>query len=487
MKTIKITALLLFGLLMLNSCKDDFFDVNVPSNYIAPDKVEMNTQLPYVEVKLADMQYLITRYTGEYDQQIAGYSIGGADIHDRISLAGAWYDLYAKILNNLRVIKEKASAQNNKHYLGIAQVLEALAVQMATDQWGDIPYSEAAQGTTNLYPKVDSQQDIYPALLNLLDQAIANLQADGRGIEPGSDDVVYHGDLSKWIKAAYTLKARLYMHMTKRDPQAAANALAALQNGFTSNGDDFQVFYDETYRNPWYTHVVAARRTGNLSVLWGEQLIDKMNGVDYPFDSIAYDPRLPKIADNGGASVYTGAVNGSGGLTEDGHAANADLADCCYFAEDGPIVLLSFMEAKFLEAEAQYINNGNTGNQAAYDAYIEGIKASMNKLGVNAADRDAYLAEHNVGLDGDPSQLTLEYIMKEKYIALLLSPEIWTDMRRYDYDPNIFKDLKYPQNRSTDIPDGVWPERAVYPNSEVQRNPNIDQVEEWWQPLWLFQ
>jgi len=267
MKKIKITVILLFGLLTLNSCKDDFFDVNVPSNYIGPDQVDVKTQLPYVEVKLGDMQYLIARYTGEYDQQIAGYSIGGADIHDRVSLAGAWYDLYVHILSNLSVIKEKALADGNKHYLGIAQVLEALAVQMATDQWGDIPYSEAGQGADNLYPKVDSQAEIYAALLNLLDDAIANLQAENSGVEPGSDDVIYGGDLGKWVKAAYTLKARLYLHLTKRDAGSAAQALTALQNGFTSNDDDFQVTYDAVYRNPWYTNVVAARRTGNLSVL----------------------------------------------------------------------------------------------------------------------------------------------------------------------------------------------------------------------------
>ncbi len=485
MKKIKFSILMIFTLLALNGCKENFFDVNVPSRYIGEDQVSIQTQLPYVEVKLADMQYNIARYIGEYDQQIASYHIGGADTHERISLGSAWYRIYNNILNNLVIIKKKASESGNKHYLGIAQVIQALAVQMATDQWGDIPYSEAAQGVDNLYPKPDAMQDIYPALLNLLDEAIANLQAPGNGIEPGSEDIIYGGDLNKWIKAAYTLKARLHIHMTKRSPSAASDALAALQNGFTSNDDDLQVFYDATYRNPWYTSVVAARRTGNLSVLWGEQLIDKMNGTDYPFTSISIDPRLPLIADVGGTGVYTGAVNGSGGNDPNGQPATADLADNFYSAEDGPIVLLSYQEAKFIEAEAQFLLNGAT--QAAYDAYIEGITASMDKLGVAAADQTAYLAEASVGLGGNAASLDLEHIMNQKYIALILSPEPWTDIRRYDYDANIFTDLDFPMNRSTEIPANEWPARAVYPESEVQRNPNIDQITEYWQPLWLFQ
>jgi len=485
MKKIKISLIFLFSLLVITGCKEDFFDVNVPSNYISEDQVDIKTQLPYIEVKLADMEYYISRYVGLYDQQIASYSIGGADTHERISLGSAWYRLYDMILNNLQIIKKKAEDQGNKYYLGIAQVLQVLAIQMATDQWGDIPYSQAAQGPDILYPEVDSQENIYYMLLNTLDDAIDNLQAANGGIIPGSEDVIYRGDLDKWVKAAYTLKARLYLHMTKRNNALSSEVLSALQHGFTSNADDMEVGYDPTYRNPWYTKVVAARRTGNLSVLWGEQLIDKMNGTDYPFTSISIDPRLPIIADNGGSAVYTGAVNGSGGATITGTPANADLADGAYFSETAPIILLSYMEAKFMEAEAQLLTNGAT--QQAYDAYIEGITASMDKLGVSTAERDLYLAEASVGLNNNPSDLTMEYIMKEKYIALLLQPEPWTDMRRYDFDTNIFTDLDFPLNRSTDIPVDKWPARAVYPTSEVQNNPNIEQVEEYWRPLWLFQ
>ncbi len=479
----KINKILILMLLpvLLAGCKEDFFDVNTPSDVLDESQVSYKTELPYVQVRLAYMQFSIVRYMdGLYDQQLASYFIGGVDSHERASLTGAWSTYYTRILSNIRVIKKLAEKDNNRHYLGIAQVLEALATQMATDQWGDIPYTEASLGSENLAPHADQQEDIYNNLLALLDDAIANLQAPGTGVEPGSEDLIYGGDLDKWIKAAYTLKARLYIHLTKRNGTTAAqNALTALQNGFTGFDEDMQVFFDATARNPWYTNVVAANRTGNLSVLWSEQLIDQMNGTDYPFSNISYDPRLPHYADNHGAATYTGAENGSGGT-----GGNSDLADDSYFTEDAPIFLLTFMEAKFIESEAKFLMGDKAG---AYNAYIEGITASMDKMGIPSADRDAYLAEASINLNNDPNQLAMKHIMKEKNIALILHPEIYTDMRRYDFDTAIFVDLSFPQNRSQDIPATEWPRRAVYPNSEVQRNPNLDQISEYWLPVWWDQ
>ncbi len=481
MKKIKISIILMI-LLGLGACSDEFFEVNTPSNVIDKDAVSVKTQLPYIEVRLSGMHFSVAYQTARYAQHVASYHIGGTDTHDRTSLAGAWSTFYLRILSNLRVLQEKAEANEYNHYLGISQVLEALAVQLATDQWGDIPYSEAGYTSDNFYPKVDSQEEIYNALLTLLDKAIANLSAPLKGIPPGNDDVIYHGNIDKWLKAAYTLKARIYLHLTKRNPSYYNDVLNALQNGFTSVHDDMQIFYDETARNPWFTSVVAARRTGNLSLLWSEQLIDYMNGTDIPFTNISWDPRLPLYADNSGSEIYIGAVNGSGGGAPGGGNANANLADDAYFKEDAPIFMLTYMEAKFMEAEAQFALGNNAG---AFAAYQEGIRASMAKLNIPSGDIQMYLDEPAVNTG--EANLTMKDIMMQKYIALVVHPEVWTDLRRYNFDPNIYVDLDYPENRTTDIPMGEWPRRAVYPGSEVDRNPNVDQVEEWWARLWWDQ
>lgn len=51
-----------------------------------------------------------------------------------------------------------------------------------------------------------------------------------------------------------------------------------------------------------------------------------------------------------------------------------------------PLQMLTYSEAKFIEAEALYLKNGNVANTETQAAYVEGIKANMSKIGVAAAD-----------------------------------------------------------------------------------------------------
>jgi len=374
--------------------------------------------------------------------------------------------------------------------------LEAMAIQLATDHWGNIPYSEAGYGLEIPYPGLDTQEAIYPQLLNLLDDAIDNLSASGQIDSPGHrDDIIYKGNLDKWIKAAHALKARIHLHLSKRNGiQEAQNVLDELQNAFTSLNDDMEVQFDPRYRNPWYTNVVAARRTSNSSIMFSEQLIGCMNGRILPLDvsfvgndtlPIDIDPRLPFYAETTDVSSdYKGGINGTSGDAVGGGSANAILADNSYFKEDAPIFMLTYMETEFMKAEAYYML-GDKGN--AYDAYMNGIRASLEKLQIAPYYKDLYLNARTVGLQGNANQLDISNIMIQKYIALVLHPEIWTDLRRYDYDATVYPDLDFPQDRVSDIPAGEWPRRAVYPGSEVNRNPNIDQVTEYWSRLWWDQ
>ncbi|NIT60801.1 MAG: hypothetical protein GWN00_32725 [Aliifodinibius sp.] len=73
------------------------------------------------------------------------------------------------------------------------------------------------------------------------------------------------------------------------------------------------------------------------------------------------------------------------------------------------------------------------------------------------------------GVDVGPGNLTMELIMKEKFKALFLNPEVYNDYRRYDWDNAIFKDLELPANHNPKL-NGEWIQRAVYPSSELSRN-----------------
>jgi hypothetical protein len=65
--------------------------------------------------------------------------------------------------------------------------------------------------------------------------------------------------------------------------------------------------------------------------------------------------------------------------------------------------------------------------------------------------------------------LRLTDIMKEKYIAMVLHPEVWVDMRRYNYSTAIYRDLRLPENQNPELR-GNWIRRVAYPISETTRN-----------------
>ncbi len=111
----------------------------------------------------------------------------------------------------------------------------------------------------------------------------------------------------------------------------------------------------------------------------------------------------------------------------------------------------TYSEACFIKAEVLF----NKGDRAgAYDAYKAGVKANidaMNKiLKRDQADKiDPECPSFTVMTDADinnflnnalgtKDDITLGKIMTQKKIALQLNIQIWNDMRRYDYDPNIF-------------------------------------------------
>ncbi|MNL69665.1 hypothetical protein D3C87_1945560 [compost metagenome] len=106
----------------------------------------------------------------------------------------------------------------------------------------------------------------------------------------------------------------------------------------------------------------------------------------------------------------------------------------------------------------------------------------MVKLGVETSSIDAYVNDPKIS-KGD-ANLTLSDIMLQKYIALFLQMESWTDMRRYQYDTNIYKGLQKPIKNLLGT---EWVQRGNYPDNEPGRNVNVPKVANQAVKIWLFQ
>lgn len=451
-------------------CKKFVDSANTNINPNQPANVTLNTLLPGVAFVTANNQTSVAYITSMFTQQMAAYSSGpiNDDQHRDVRIGAGFFGLYQNGMTNAKILIDKAVEQGAPHYAAIGRILFVTNMQLATDTWGDVPLTEAFQAPNVLQPKYDGQQSIYTYMLAELDKAIAEIaQTNPATLRPGIDDLIYAGTMAKWREAAHFLKARLYMHQTKRGiANATANALTAIASGFTSNTNDYQVIFSDKNPNPWHVQV-SGRISGSavFTIAPSQRFLNNITGITYPG---LFDPRVDKLIIKTGTNpLYLGLNNGFGNTGGN----NCDLRETAFYAQRiSPLVIGSYAEQKLMEAEARFLANGGTASstgttQAAYDAYKAGIAAHLTKLGLPTTYSTLPLVDVGV------ANLTMEHIMREKQVVLFLNPEAWVDVRRYDYNANLFRGIALPVNQNTDM-GGQQIRRAMYPLDELNRNPN---------------
>ncbi len=433
------STVVVLSLLLFTAACEKWTDPNINIDPDAAADVPMNLLLPAIQ---QSMGYNLVgnntvRTNNIWMQQFDGtdrqsytearYQLTPADV------GNAWTPMYTEIMMNSTLIVNKAKTEGveSPNFAGVAQVCIATTLGIGTDLFGDMPYSEAFQGSNNvLKPVYDPQQSVYTSINTLLDEAITNLNSTTNAI-PISGDVIYNGSAAKWKKAAYSIKARHALQRTGRDGNAAySEALAAVTNGFASNADDFLVPFEDSNRNPIFQFV--EQRT---DIRMGATLVDMMAANN--------DPRLPFYAAEDADGNYTGSVIGS-------QNGDASLPGPNVAAFDASVKLMTYSELKFIEAEARLVL-GQGDAQAAYEA---AVAASV--LRITGAANTAWLTANIIG---DP--VTLEKIITQKYIDGFGTNQPYADYRRTGF-PTL-----------TLHPDAVIneiPSRFPYPQAELDYN-----------------
>ncbi|MGA1582678.1 MAG: SusD/RagB family nutrient-binding outer membrane lipoprotein [Saprospiraceae bacterium] len=214
--------------LLFASCESLNEGINENPNDIVIENVQ--DKLFLTGALLANVQVQCGRVNnaaGMYTGQLIGFASIFANQYGfnftSANSDGTWRALYVGVLTNMRHV---ASTTDNLLLKGIAQVVEAQSVSTAASIFGDIPYSQAADGMT-ADPVFDRQSDVFGAVLVLLDEAIATLEVAPAQNLP--EDIYFDGDPAKWIQAAYTLKARIHLQMKNYGlaKEAALNGISS--------------------------------------------------------------------------------------------------------------------------------------------------------------------------------------------------------------------------------------------------------------------
>lgn len=456
MKTYKIKNLVYMSLAMLSlntSCGDYFEVTDNPSLVNNPN---INGMLTTATHKAALNSYNVAYIISNYCQYTASPTPGSAtDNYEPTNNASTWDALYYA-LSDLQDLITKSEAEGAQHHLGIGKLLMAYQLGLVADLWGSAPYSEAFLKVNTLQPKFDSEEELFEAQKNLIDEGIANLQQSASATLGQNADLIHGNNVQKWIKTGYALQARLLNKISKKPAYNAAAVLNAIDKSYQSNGDDagMRIFNGI---NPW---AQVARNNENLLLDgWlSANFINHLNGTKFGFE----DPRIKFITEKAQVgNVYIGTVNGQGNIGSNSAKDESYISrKSTLTADTSAVTIISFAEIKMLEAEAALRANNRP---RAYQAYLAGIRANFNKIGVSTSELNDYLARPSVAVG--EGNLQLDDIFREKYIITYLNPEAWNDLRRFDYK---IKDFKMPVNAK--LPTFI--RRLAYPSSERAENGN---------------
>ncbi|MEO5592185.1 MAG: SusD/RagB family nutrient-binding outer membrane lipoprotein [Chitinophagaceae bacterium] len=146
---------------------------------------------------------------------------------------------FVEVSSNLVDMYNTAQKQGAYHYMAAADVFHALGYMQMLDLYGEMPYTQA--GTGNPSPKPDDGKTIYNGCMAKLNEAISLFSKTQETGAPalGSGDLWSGGDVSKWIKMCWGLKARYMLKLSKKtDLYNADSILYCLSKGPQSIADN---------------------------------------------------------------------------------------------------------------------------------------------------------------------------------------------------------------------------------------------------------
>ncbi len=428
MKTIKnnISFMLMSLVLLLTVGCDSFFDVNDdPNNPLTAASAPLltNSQLAIVN-SLGLSNGGLSSHTGVFMHQISRrgapdqYGSQGGDF----AITTSWQSFYDIALEDLKVLINQSEESGDLIYAGIAKILKAYTYSVMVDVWGDIPFTEANSFPDVLFPTFDNGADVYPQLITLLNDAIANLEnTDAANINtPGADDLIYGGSASAWVTAAKSIKLKLLnqVRLVNVIPDAEAQIVALVAEGdlIDAQSDDFELLYGTSNspdnRHPAFiTDYAALTKTYYISIWLYEIMTGKnsdiLNGVNDPRVPYYWFNQLTDITAVQNPYEYAGGttLDGNGEIELDGTPnANNNLGDPVNF--DG-FLSIHFGSTHPNQAQNQNASQSVLGLYPAGGRYDDGSGGSVT----------ASLAAANPPTGDVPERIltsyTMEFIMAE--------------------------------------------------------------------------
>ena len=377
-KILKTSAILL--VFFLCSCENDFEEINTNPNL--PTDVSAEVLLRNI------LHQVVTGYTEEGwyhgNVLIQLTNFNGSELPTllyNMDDNSVLWDLFYQLLRDTEILMEKAKNESQSDiYQGPSLVIKSFIAAVLTDTWGDVPYFEASKGRldNNFTPKFDTQESIYMSPGGILDnlRQASTILADYRGGAVLSGDVVYNGDLSKWLKLSNSLRLRYLMRISNREDVGMEMDEILNSGQYIRNNTDNAVL---PYLNPPNEFPPSSERVGNFTVYMLSSALDStLKALNDPRIDTWFRPTEKSVAE--GNPVFKGLRNGATADTEfleEIGFSNADVSimDESFRENDNVFArIMTSAEVHFIlaEAVARNIIQGD-----AREFYEKGIEESF--------------------------------------------------------------------------------------------------------------
>lgn len=497
-------------LITIISCTKNFEEIN--SNKNDPTSVTPDLLLTRVIKTMMDAQvneaWGIGNIVAQHHSKIQFVNEDRYLWNERNGIWNAVYGSNRDLQNIFTIINMDESSP----YYGVGLVLKSWMFALATDAYGDVPYSEAGKGKTDelFQPVFDKQEDIYTGILADLKKANELLATSGTNI---NGDILFNlqgsASILKWRKLANSLRIRYLMRISnKKDVSAELQAIVSnpVANPiFEDNNDNAAMKYPAAPPNQWPLY---GNRVGSFDEFRvSKTLTDRLKMLNDPRIKVFGRPTQKSVqagtpdisgVPNGLSDVDALAYNGGvQGVSRIGYTFACLVCNDVGQAPPDPAapraLLMTYAELQFLLAEARQKQLITTGT--AEDYYIKGITANFefwNEVVPATYNLDIkmpanYITQAAVALSGGDAE-KLEKIALQKWVALYFNGlEAWFDWRRTGM-PAI---IPGPAN----LNDGKVPLRFIYPlntqslnasnrSAAVQRQGGTDDINT---KMWVLQ
>lgn len=449
------------------SC-EDFLDINTSKN--SPTTITVDQALPTAVFYAAQETYDHAEYgvylaqalttasksqTGVYAYS-AGWEFLSMNRHPQ--WRRHYYDLGANINEMIRAA-EKIDSRN---FILIGRTIMLQSTLFTTDVFGDMPRSNAYTSTS---PTYDTQQEVYEWMFKEADELVG-LYENEEWINNEKNipitfkmDRIYGGDLKKWGLYTKALRARLWLRKLPNweNNPSVCNSIVNMVDEVLNDPDWQEPRYNypggtNEQNCPWGSSapiINAWESRGNRlatsipTKFFGYGLLGgyerKTTARRYALDPRAEKLMTPRVSAAGSGSDAIRWLESNIGMDVSMKVTYypdlfAESGNNPYTKNEGYLSLITNEELMFIKAEAQYWADDKVG---AFNTTKQAVTANMVRLGVVQSElTGTALTRYNryfeVRLPGE-SMFSIADLMQQKFVAMYLQPELWNDVRRYNY------------------------------------------------------